>query len=77
MPRYFTNAGPLRGPFLYRDVTAAAEVVGASDRRHPVGVAVCIGQDAAGVARWRLVVRDSVLPGQWVAIDREFVRPGE
>jgi hypothetical protein len=45
-------------------------------RLRPVGVAVCIGGDDAGVARWRLVIRDSVRPGWWYVFGREF-RPAE
>jgi hypothetical protein len=55
---YYTNAGPFRGPFRYHDVKRAVDVFDSSLRRLSIGVAVCIGHDGAGVARWRLVVSD-------------------
>jgi hypothetical protein len=39
----------------------------------PLGMALCIGVDAAGCALWALTIASDDLPGQWVIIDREFV----
>jgi hypothetical protein len=39
-------------------------------------MALCVGPDAAGVARWRLSVHDAALPGLWVVVNREF-RPAQ
>ena len=76
MPRYFTDAGPAHGLFLERDAQRAITVFDSLFRLRPVGVAVCIGGDVAGVARWRLVIGDSVQPGRWYVFGREF-RPAK
>jgi hypothetical protein len=70
--RYFTNAGPDRGPLLYGIVPDAIGVVEAIDKPMSVGLALCVGRDAAGCALWELVVHDDVVLGRWVVIDREF-----
>jgi hypothetical protein len=70
--RYFTNVGPARGPILYGSVPGAISVIEALDQPMPIGVALCVGRDAAGGAVWTLTVDDADVPGQWVVIDREF-----
>ena len=71
MISFYTDAGPARGPILYRDVTRPIDVFEEPARSHPIGLAVCIGR-IADVAIWRLIIRDSVLPGKWMVIDREL-----
>ena len=70
--RYFTNAGPERGPLRYGAVPGAIGVLAALDKSMPVGLALCVGRDAAGRAVWRLVVHNARVPGRWVVVDREF-----
>ena len=77
--RYFTNVGPERGPVLKDTVPGAKDtvpgaidVLEALDKPMPIGVALCVGRDAAGGAVWTLTVDDADVPGQWVVIDREF-----
>ena len=70
--RYFTNVGPERGPVVYGTVPGAIGVLEALDKPMPIGQALCVGVDAAGLAVWELVVHDAVVPGRWVVIDREF-----
>jgi hypothetical protein len=76
MARYFATGGPARGPYLDQDATATIGVLRAPDKLMPIGVAMPIGPDGAGVARWRLTVHGAVVPGLWVVIDREF-RPAQ
>jgi hypothetical protein len=70
--RYFTNAGPERGPLLHGVWPDAIGVLEALDKPMPIGLAVCVGRDATGAALWDLVVDDAPVPGRWVVIDREF-----
>jgi hypothetical protein len=70
--RYYTNAGPDRGPVLKGTVPGAIDVLEAPDKPTPVGMALCTGRDATGVAVWRLVVHDEMVPGRWIVVDREF-----
>jgi hypothetical protein len=73
MGPYYADAGPDDGILMHRDVTASIEVFEAPDRSIPIGMARCIGWDAAGSAVWKLVVQDDELDGPWVIVDREFV----
>jgi hypothetical protein len=74
---YFTVIGPRRGPFLWAQATGATIIVlEAPDRPWPIGTALPVGSDDAGVARWRLTVNGAEVPGLWVVVDREF-RPAE
>jgi hypothetical protein len=70
--RYFTNAGPARGPLLYGTTPEAIGVLDAPGKLIPIGIAQCIGQDAAGLALWSLSVHGADMPGRWVVVDREF-----
>jgi hypothetical protein len=53
-------------------VPDAISVLEALDKPMPIGMALCIGWDAAGRALWELVVHDTDVPGRWVVVDREF-----
>jgi hypothetical protein len=70
--RYFTNAGPDRGPLRYGTVPGAIGVLEALDKPMPIGMALHAGRDAAGRAVWTLSVADADVPGRWVVVDREF-----
>jgi hypothetical protein len=70
---FYADAGPVRGPFLHRDVPGAIGVLEARDSHLPVGMALCTGRNFAGVALWRLLIDEIELLGRWVVIDREFV----
>ena len=70
--RYFTDAGPFRGPLLHGIWPDAISVLEALDKPMPIGQALCVGVDAAGLAVWELVVHDALVPERWVVIDREF-----
>jgi hypothetical protein len=74
--RYFTDAGPVRGPLLHGIWPDAIGVLEALDRPMPIGLALRVGVDAAGRSVWELVIHDEVVPGRWVVVDREF-RPAE
>jgi hypothetical protein len=71
---YRTTSGPEHGPFKSRDAQGA--VIGVIDensgRSWPVGMALPTGRDGRGVALWKLILDDVVLPGCWVIIDRRF-----
>ena len=70
--RYFTNVGPVRGPLRYGATPEAIGVLEALDLPMPIGQALRVGVDAAGLAVWELVVHDALVPERWVVIDREF-----
>ena len=70
--RYFANAGPDRGPIVYGTTPDAIGVIEDLEKPIPVGMALCVGVDAAGLAVWELVVHDALVPERWVVIDREF-----
>jgi hypothetical protein len=71
--RYFTNAGPDRGPLLSDTVPGTIGVLEARDQPTPIGVAQCVGWDGSGRALWLLTVHDDDSSELWVVIDREFV----
>jgi hypothetical protein len=50
--RYFANAGPGRGPLLSGAAPGAIGVLEAPDQPMPVGMALAVGRDAAGLAVW-------------------------
>ena len=70
--RYFTDAGPFRGPLLHGIWPDAIGVLEALDRPMPIGMALCVGVDAAGRALWTLSVEGQDLPGRWIVEDGEF-----
>jgi hypothetical protein len=70
--RYFTDAGPFRGPLLHGIWPDAISVLEARDKPMPIGMALCIGVDAWSRALWTLTVDGEDLPGRWVVVDREF-----
>src|SRR5262249_40733439 len=73
--RYFTDTGPVCGPVLHREAVGAIGVLAApDDPGMPIGLALCRSWDDAGVAVWELVVRGAALAGQWIIVDREFIR---
>jgi hypothetical protein len=72
MARYFTNIGPETGPYLYRDARATIDVLEAPDGVQPIGLAACVGSDAAGAALWKLVLGIAWVPGNQIVVDREF-----
>jgi hypothetical protein len=74
--RYFCNVGPVRGPLRYGAVPDAISVLAALDRPMPLGMALCVGVDAAGRALWALTIAGDDLPSRWIVIDREF-QPAE
>jgi hypothetical protein len=72
----YSRPGPVRGPLLYRDTPDAIGVLESPTNHMPVGMALAIGPDGAGVAVWRLSVHGAELPGRWVVIDCAF-RPAQ
>ena len=70
---YFSDAGPKSGPFLRQDVKGKVIGVMGSPYRGPaVGKALPCGWDHRGVQLWKLIISGNILPGRFVAIDREF-----
>jgi hypothetical protein len=74
--RYFTDAGPFRGPLLHGIWPVAISVLEALDKPMPIGMALCVGVDAWCRALWTLSIDGEDLPGRWVVVDREF-QPAE
>ena len=74
MPIYFTNNGPKKGPWLYRDskFAGAVGVLESPDKHMPIGMALGKGWRDDGAATWKLTVHGAELPGLWVVVDREF-----
>ena len=70
--RYFTNAGPTRGPLRYGSAPGAIGVLEALDKPMPIGMALSVGWDDQRRAVWTLSVHGADLPGRWVVVDREF-----
>jgi hypothetical protein len=70
--RYFTNAGPDRGPLLSGTMPGAIGVFEALDKPMPIGMALSIGRDTAGRSVWTLSVHEEDVPGRWIVVDREF-----
>ena len=70
--RYFANAGPDRGPIVYGTTPDAIGVIEDLEKPIPVGMALCVGVDAAGRALWTLSVEGQDLPGRWIVEDGEF-----
>ena len=70
--RYFTDAGPFRGPLPHRIWPDAIGVLESLDRPMPIGMALAVGVDAAGRALWTLSVEGQDLPGRWIVEDGEF-----
>jgi hypothetical protein len=69
---YFTDVGPKSGPFLYRDAIGAIGVQESRDDHWPIGMALCTGWGAGGVALWKLTVGGVDVPGKWIVVGREF-----
>jgi hypothetical protein len=70
--RYFANAGPDRGPIVYGTTPDAIGVIEDLEKPIPVGMALCVGVDAAGRALWTLSVEGQDLSGRWIVEDGEF-----
>ena len=73
--RYYTNVGPGEGPILDRHGPPTIDVMKAPTDAQPIGTALCVGVGAQGIAIWGLIVQGVEVPGRWVLIDREFLRP--
>jgi hypothetical protein len=73
MGPYYADADPEDGILMYRDVAGSIEVFEDSAHSSPIGMARCVGQDAAGSAVWRLVVSDHEIEGPWLIVDGEFL----
>ena len=74
--RYLADVGPAEGPALYREVPASIGILKARDDREPIGTGMCIGWNDQGIALWRLIIQEAVIPGRWLILDREF-RPAD
>ena len=70
--RYFANAGPDRGPIVCGTTPDAIGMIEDLEKPIPVGMALCVGVDAAGRALWTLSVEGQDLPGRWIVEDGEF-----
>ncbi len=70
--RYFTSAGPFYGALLRRHVGGTIDVLETLGQSTSVGTAFCIGENAAGVAIWRLSIGGRDLPRGCVVLHRGF-----
>lgn len=73
MARYFTNVGPLQGPYHGQNASSAIEVFELPTAQNAIGVAVPVGSYGGGMTLWRLIVRGHIVPELWLVIDRQFV----
>jgi hypothetical protein len=69
---YYTDVGPLSGPLCSKHGFLAIRVFGAGPIQEAIGVALAEGQDANGLALWRLTIGEAEMPGTWVVLDRVF-----
>ncbi len=69
---YYASAGPALGLLMFGAVRSTISVLEAPGDAVPVGTAICVSLDTAGVAVWRLMIRGAELPGRWIVVDREF-----
>jgi hypothetical protein len=74
---YFTNVGPASGSLRHYAAPGAIDALESRDGSARVGTALSVGNDASGATLWRLTVQGTELPGTWVVVDREFVRPAQ
>jgi hypothetical protein len=72
---YYATIGPLRGPVIYSEALLAIGVTKRWRGGVPIGAALCVGRDETGVALWELTIGKVEVPGRWVLMDREFLRP--
>jgi hypothetical protein len=72
---YYATIGPLRGPPIYSEALLAIGVTKRWRGGVPIGAALCVGRDETGVALWELTVGKVEIPGRWVLMDRQFLRP--
>ena len=68
----YANAGPAHGRLRYGGLPGAIGVLEALDEPMPVGVALCVVWDPAGLAVGTLTVHGDERPDRWLVIDREF-----
>ncbi len=69
---YYASTGPALGLLMFAAVRNPIGILEAPDDAVPVGTAICVGSDAAGMAVWRLSIRGAELPERWIVVDREF-----
>jgi hypothetical protein len=69
---YYSSAGPALGLLMFAAVRTPIGILEAPKDAVPVGTAICVGSDAAGMAVWHLTIRGAELPGRWIVVDREF-----
>ena len=70
---YYTSAGPAYGPLRYCDVVGAIGVLEDLGQPLSAGMASCIGENAAGVAVWKLSIRGRDMLGRWIVFHRRFM----
>jgi hypothetical protein len=71
--RYYTDSGPWAGYIDDLDTPGAIAILEAPDQQPPVGMALRVGWNDLGVARWTLSVHGEDLPDRWIVVNREFV----
>ena len=69
--RYYSNAGP-QGGLKYSDGWYAVGVHESPTSTMPIGMALGIGPDDNGYARFRLVIGGQGIAGEWYLVDRVF-----
>src|SRR3954463_6005109 len=70
--RYFTDAGPTKGPLRRCYVDGSIAVFESPGNHRPIGAAHPVAWTEDGVAIWRLEIGGHEHPGRWMSIDREF-----
>ena len=68
-----TSVGPMYGPFRLRDGPETIEVLDGHSGE-VIGVATRQEHAPAGIATWRIAVRDAEIDGRWDVVYREFCR---
>jgi hypothetical protein len=75
-PRYFTNIST-KGKVRYGKFPFTISVLESPDDYVPIGMADSFTSTDAGLAVWRLSIRETEVPGQFVVVDGEFVKLGD
>jgi hypothetical protein len=74
---YWTNCGPTQGPYLHKDASFAIGVMDQPGSDDPIGIALKSGWNRWGWAVYKLVLNQRMIDGEWLCVNREFVRAGQ
>jgi hypothetical protein len=74
---FWSSCGPLQGPYLHKDADFASGVMDQPGNHDPIGIALKCGWNHRGWAVFKLVIDQRMIDGEWLCVNREFVRAGQ